>query len=1031
MKYTISITKELFSEFIKPILFAFFLLTITLTGNIDRSLAQSSKTPPNVYSPLITATYEDVEVTTTSTPLLTSFNDTDNVIGDINTFATYNYAVTGTGSLRVTDPNATTDHFPAGSYAGFVVDNTILDIEILGETTVTTYLDGDEQESVDATDLLTLGLLGDRARVGFVTEYPFDAIEISYAALGLTGSKVIYYAEILTPGDSPELVCNETTPLVQDDFAVIIEPERTGIDGDLTVGSVSSTENVISDDLDAFGTITVVLGGAVGTGSISVKDIGQSYDAGHFAGFEISNTELVGLDLLNLLGAITITTYLDGEPQEIQSGINQLLLSVSVISAEERHTVGFVTGEEFDEIQITIGEGLLDVDLGTTQVYHAVLTEYCEQAFECGTNFLSAPDFPVIATSGVSGIGCVDGLGVDCGVENVANIVSDDADDFATIEILAGVAGTVSVSVQDLISTYPAGTAAGFVIEDVNNFLMAELFETLAICTYLNGTEQECQSASNLLSFSLFLGFISPGDGRYNVGFVSTEPYDEIRLSVGSLASVLNEINVYNAFVEAYNEDGDENPCPPIEITLTETECYRTLSSPVFGLTYQDMLGSLWTQGAAGSDHPDGDTNLFIWPVDEPDDDQGGWVSLPNMNDEIPAGSGFLISVFEDDEYGVSSPLPWPKTISIPLGPQPGTFLLDGDDMNQHPDGWTLLGNPFQFNIDVTEIPTNDLTGAFYVYDNNASDWVSNAAGFGDLEDNAIAVGQGFFVQTDGNDPSIIFSEESRTPDGTFYGKEQERRNYVRLELRGDDVSNSAWIRFSEHGSFRKTYGDALQLYPFTEQYSVLATQKEEGDFFDIGHFPNPSINEKMEIPLYIDISASGTYTLTATDLDLPAATTLFLRDLQTGETVRIDHNFEYSFTVSKAERMISPDQGLACTNSSPTQAKTNAEQPRFVITNEALSYESELPEKIVLNQNYPNPFNPTTVISFELPQISDVSLQVFDISGRLVATLAEETVEAGTHTVTFNAGNLSSGVYIYTLQAGDVVLNRKLTLIK
>jgi len=113
-------------------------------------------------------------------------------------------------------------------------------------------------------------------------------------------------------------------------------------------------------------------------------------------------------------------------------------------------------------------------------------------------------------------------------------------------------------------------------------------------------------------------------------------------------------------------------------------------------------------------------------------------------------------------------------------------------------------------------------------------------------------------------------------------------------------------------------------------------------------------------------------------------------------------------------------------------QQKAKDSGPRFYILTEAsLSNPLGLPSEFALNQNYPNPFNPTTQISYQLPQQADVRLEVFDMAGRQVATLVNRAVSAGTHTVNFDATNLSSGVYMYRLQAGSVVLTKKLTLIK
>lgn len=88
-------------------------------------------------------------------------------------------------------------------------------------------------------------------------------------------------------------------------------------------------------------------------------------------------------------------------------------------------------------------------------------------------------------------------------------------------------------------------------------------------------------------------------------------------------------------------------------------------------------------------------------------------------------------------------------------------------------------------------------------------------------------------------------------------------------------------------------------------------------------------------------------------------------------------------------------------------------------------------PEAFVLEQNYPNPFNPITFIKFTLPQISKVNLSVYNSLGELVNVLAFGEYEAGTYERVFDASRLSSGVYIYVLKTGDVVLKQKMILMK
>jgi photosystem II stability/assembly factor-like uncharacterized protein len=94
-------------------------------------------------------------------------------------------------------------------------------------------------------------------------------------------------------------------------------------------------------------------------------------------------------------------------------------------------------------------------------------------------------------------------------------------------------------------------------------------------------------------------------------------------------------------------------------------------------------------------------------------------------------------------------------------------------------------------------------------------------------------------------------------------------------------------------------------------------------------------------------------------------------------------------------------------------------------------SNKNTLPDKYNLEQNYPNPFNPSTMISFSLPKAGNVSLVVYDILGREVAALVNEFTTAGNYTIDFNASSLSSGVYLYKIQAGDFTDTRKMVLVK
>jgi len=84
------------------------------------------------------------------------------------------------------------------------------------------------------------------------------------------------------------------------------------------------------------------------------------------------------------------------------------------------------------------------------------------------------------------------------------------------------------------------------------------------------------------------------------------------------------------------------------------------------------------------------------------------------------------------------------------------------------------------------------------------------------------------------------------------------------------------------------------------------------------------------------------------------------------------------------------------------------------------------IPANFSLSQNYPNPFNPSTFITFEVAESSNIQLQVFDVTGRLLETLIDEYRQAGTHNQTWDATNHASGLYFLVLNTKKGDLPRK-----
>ena len=120
-------------------------------------------------------------------------------------------------------------------------------------------------------------------------------------------------------------------------------------------------------------------------------------------------------------------------------------------------------------------------------------------------------------------------------------------------------------------------------------------------------------------------------------------------------------------------------------------------------------------------------------------------------------------------------------------------------------------------------------------------------------------------------------------------------------------------------------------------------------------------------------------------------------------------------------------DPGYACAGAAPSAKNGQLDQ---------LTVQSTLPEEFALNTNYPNPFNPTTTISFDVPEASDVRLEVYDMMGRRVATLLNGQLNAGRYEASWNARTdagtpVASGVYLYRMQAGSFEAVRRMVLMK
>lgn len=519
------------------------------------------QTPMNV--PLFPVTIDYSNTGASGITIGEVLNPENAISEDTADFASLVNFVSIVGSTFITVEEQLTN-YPAGTFVGFDIQNlVVIGAGILNNISVTSYLNDIQQESKTGPDLLiSSSFLNNSGRqtIGFVTSTSVDKIKLTVsqpAGLNL-GTTRVYSAIFQEFCAGPPLECNEITNIHNPEYPVYIDGTHTGFTGvACALCNVVNAGNVIDSSLSNWAEI-IVVAGVASVGNLAVKDQLTGYSAGTFAGFHIENPSLINA---NILTGITISTYLNGSLQESETNLGALIsIGSGLLVGTGEQYVGFITTESFDEVKISLANIVGSFDIGTTRIYNAVFQEFCETNIECdSTYYLTTPEFPVYIDAqltGVDGVACV-----ACGIEDEQHVITADTSDFATITVVANVIGSASIAVADALYTYPAGTFAGFVIEDLGFLLEADLFESLIISTYNNGVFQESMTGGDLIDLAVIILFISPDEGRYNVGFESTLPFDEIRITVGSLVSVINQVRVYSAFVDTRASDGGSLFC--------------------------------------------------------------------------------------------------------------------------------------------------------------------------------------------------------------------------------------------------------------------------------------------------------------------------------------------------------------------------------------------------------------------------------------------------------------------------------------
>jgi len=466
-------------------------------------------------------------------------------------------------------------------------------------------------------------------------------------------------------------------------------------------------------------------------------------------------------------------------------------------------------------------------------------------------------------------------------------------------------------------------------------------------------------------------------------------------------------------------------------LDITGESGFRILSSPVSGAIFGDLLEELWIQGSDGSDHEGADPNL--WTYDD------GWVPVADLyNDELQAGQGFVVYVFADTDFDGDDDLP--VTLSID-----GTINETGVTVAANPTKWNLVGNPYGLHVNINQMLSDNSSkfhSTVYRLDDANPGYRTHNGTIGDIDQGLIKPFDGFWVQADTDGDVFEFTEQSirrghiNVGGGGGRSTTNESAGTATFTFTNGQFTSNVYLSFTENGEINLDPADAKQIIPMSPAEHLTSMIHESGKSLSINNLPS---DLTTDISFDLDVmllspndegyeTQSEQVTMTWDVSDLPEGISLSLVNNGTGQTVNLYGYPSMNVALPSKGGFSFPE------NLMETYPEVGESQFTLSVYTDIASNDEEdmiVPEKITLHNAYPNPFNPSTMISFDIAEIGDVSLKIFDLTGRQVASLINEFMIPGSHQVTWNPGLLPSGVYLVELIVGDRSFNQKITYIK
>ena len=467
-------------------------------------------------------------------------------------------------------------------------------------------------------------------------------------------------------------------------------------------------------------------------------------------------------------------------------------------------------------------------------------------------------------------------------------------------------------------------------------------------------------------------------------------------------------------------------------LTFADGAGWRMLAAPVSGMTVDNLASQNLVQGVPGY-YPTAATNLYTAY------NGTGWTPSTGTGQVLTSGTAAIWYLYDLNIVpgGPSNSVALPMTITSPVAlNEPATDVSIG--LHSAGNDWNLVGNPFVSSLDVSGIAGWATGGALasavgQVWDPRISSYrLTTALG------NILASWQGVMIQNS-TATGLTIPRSARDDGGVFQGFTTEDR-MVAFELESTDGTSGAplfdraiILYFHPDATAEWDLWDATKLTPLSPSYAVLSFEgMRDGDpVLKAQESRVLSPDAPFDVTLDLDAVGTGTsFTLRWPELvNIPDDWDFTIQDLVTGQTVDLRDVDSYTFTATPgAARSGNPDDAPVVDSHAGGSARFVLHVSPGVSTGNA---PGALPTVFALGAPAPNPATGEAMLRYDVPQASDVAIEVFDLLGRRVTTLVDAHAEAGRHTARLNAGALASGVYVVRMRAGEFVEARRVTVVR